>query len=431
MRPKKLDGFHWREGLISDDIILAEHVRASGAPHRLVIGATIAILPAAGYRDFYLQTHRFIASRAAIRAAGLEAPRIASRGRLRRREVAAAVGRAVCREPLGLPAYVLARTVAAVTQYLDPEHFGDRWTTSRSTKGSTWEAGHSSRATARSSGTSIRFLRPVFVPWAKLAAAIRLTRRCEHGARTAAVIALGRIPGTARFLPRDLVVTARSGPTLRAPRAIESYSPLVEVMGNDCYHFGRLPWERRRDANLRVLDVGAHVGAFAVTLAARYPEAMFTCFEPAPESYSYLEQNAAANGLAARISCHRAAVGTTAGTARLLRSGAASSEATLVPALAPAGAEAIAVPVVDLATAISIGGPPDLVKLDCEGGEYEIVLKSDPCLWESVHCLLLEYHPVPGQSWAELETHLHGLGFRTAWHEPGRFPDLGTAMLQR
>jgi len=105
--------------------------------------------------------------------------------------------------------------------------------------------------------------------WRKALVAIRLTRRCERGARMAALIALGHVPGTARLLPSELVLSGKGGPTLRAPRTGELYTPLVEVLGNDSDRLGRLPRERSPNAPIRVLDVGAHVGAFAVCLAAR------------------------------------------------------------------------------------------------------------------------------------------------------------------
>src|SRR5690606_13885420 len=47
-------------------------------------------------------------------------------------------------------------------------------------------------------------------------------------------------------------------------------------------------------------------------------------------------------------------------------------------------------------------GPIDLVKMDCEGGEYDLVYRSSPASWQSVQRLVLEYHRVEGESWEEL-----------------------------
>lgn len=437
IRPARLAGFSWRAGLVADDTQLAAYVAREATPHRSIESAIVEVLPAGSWHDFYLQTYRFFAAERRT-----EAALPSSSDAVPRSELLRALVHAARREPLGLPAYAMARSVAAAMHRYSPAPFEDRWKTAASTKEFPSDsrqapAGTATRAPShprREDRTTTKRPQPSRVAhnaWGKALHTAGLVRCCEHGARTAAVVALGYVPGTARFLPNDLVVTARSGPTLRAPRAMTSYSPLIEVVVDNAYRLERLPWKESRSETLRVVDIGAHVGSFAVTLAWRYPRATVTCFEPAPETAAYLERNIRTNGLEDRVTFHQAAVGAAAGTARLLRTVAGSCEATLEPALAPAATEGIDVPVVDLATAFSLGGPPDLVKVDCEGGEYGIVLESDPALWESVRCILLEYHPVPGHSWSGLRAHLARLGFRVGWHDPGRIPGLGMAQLLR
>jgi len=281
----------------------------------------------------------------------------------------------------------------------------------------------------RRSTRGVSLLTSVAVP--KLLATIQVARRCRNWPQVTAVIAGGHLPEAGRFLPQDLTFRCRAGPTLRTARAPSSYLPVLEVVMEDAYHLSRLPWSGTPNALIRVLDVGAHVGAFAVTLAARYPRARVACFEPSPEAGEYLAANISANDLSDRVYWHRAAVGPHAGTARLLREVAGSCGSSLFPELAPEATSGIAVEVIDLATAFAASGGPQLVKLDCEGGEYGIVFDSDPALWESVHCVLLEYHPVRGHSWTELQTRFARLGFRTSWHDPGEAPGLGMAMLIR
>ena len=131
MRPSALASFRWRPGFVNDDTPLAEHVRGSGAPRRLVATATIAVLPAASYRDFYLQTYRFYVSRAAVKTAGPRRRRLFLVGQY---STVRALTRAVRREPLGLPAYVVARVVAAAMHLVQPATFADAWVVSKSTK---------------------------------------------------------------------------------------------------------------------------------------------------------------------------------------------------------------------------------------------------------------------------------------------------------
>ena len=77
-------------------------------------------------------------------------------------------------------------------------------------------------------------------------------------------------------------------------------------------------------------------------------------------------------------------------------------------------------------------GRVDLVKIDCEGAEYDIILNSSLSCWDSVSCVLLEYHPVPGHSWDELARHFEELGFTISWLDADESrPGLGMAMLVR
>jgi hypothetical protein len=53
-----------------------------------------------------------------------------------------------------------------------------------------------------------------------------------------------------------------------------------------------------------------------------------------------------------------------------------------------------------------------LVKLDCEGSEYEIVLHSSPRAWERVRRVVIEYHAVPGRDPLDVVERLESLGLR-------------------
>jgi hypothetical protein len=74
--------------------------------------------------------------------------------------------------------------------------------------------------------------------------------------------------------------------------------------------------------------------------------------------------------------------------------------------------------------------PPQFVKMDCEGGEYALVYASSPASWASVEAVVMEYHPVAGESWDELRSWLGAAGLEVVRHEPHE-PGLGTAWLTR
>jgi FkbM family methyltransferase len=208
----------------------------------------------------------------------------------------------------------------------------------------------------------------------------------------------------------------------------------MEVLLDDVYHLDCLPWNNDRSYPLRVIDIGAHVGSFAFAIALAFPGASITCYEPSPVANSYLDRNVQRNGLTSRIQTVAAAVGTSAGRAVLHQTEAGSAGATLFsdsPSFPGSSNFEVDVDVVDVADAFKVSGGPELVKLDCEGSEYAIVLDSDSSIWSSVRCVLLEYHPVPGHSWTDLETRFEDLGFNYAWHDPNPRIGFGVTMLVR
>ena len=211
---------------------------------------------------------------------------------------------------------------------------------------------------------------------------------------------------------------------------------MLEVVVGDAYRLERRHWNRSTEVPLAVLDIGAHVGAFTVAIAQRYPAAKVTCYEQSPTSPAYLRANIPANDVAQRVQIHQAAVAARSDSVHLYSDGDVSCEATIV---GPAGAESEGrsrtvrvCPVVAFKTAVRSAGNVDLVKLDCEAAEYDIVLNSDPSSWERVRCVLFECHPVAGHSWEELAGHFGDLGLVVSWVEADqRRPGFGTAMLVR
>ena len=55
----------------------------------------------------------------------------------------------------------------------------------------------------------------------------------------------------------------------------------------------------------------------------------------------------------------------------------------------------------------------DLLKIDCEGAEYEILLSSSDALLSSVGSIICEFHPVHDRSPEELVARLKEAGFVT------------------
>jgi FkbM family methyltransferase len=140
--------------------------------------------------------------------------------------------------------------------------------------------------------------------------------------------------------------------------------------------------------NLRILDLGANVGAFTLWANLRWPGSTIHAYEPHPGTFRVLLRNLAS---LANATAHNAAVyPTDAAEARLFARFDGDVEAVLAAAagrtLAEVPAEGtIPVPVVHPAAL----PPADVVKVDVEGAEAEILGAMD---LSAASLVLLEYH---------------------------------------
>ncbi|RNL63774.1 FkbM family methyltransferase [Nocardioides marmoriginsengisoli] len=228
--------------------------------------------------------------------------------------------------------------------------------------------------------------------------------------------------------PEVLTFHARSGQTISIPNAPGARVPVYEVFAEDCYD---LRWFLGDliDRPIHVLDVGAHVGTFATQLAATHPSATIDCFEPAPDTYQYLKSNVEVNGNGERIHTYQKALTGEHGFAILDLQGAGSGHNHLAfeDHLDGSGVRVETVPFDDVVA--NARGPVELIKMDCEGGEYELVYKSSKESWANVQRLVLEYHTMPDESWEELRAWFASVGLHVL--RDLRSPIAGTAWLSR
>jgi FkbM family methyltransferase len=190
-----------------------------------------------------------------------------------------------------------------------------------------------------------------------------------------------------------------------------------EVLADDCY--------RLSDTQLRpgevIVDIGANVGTFAMAAAAVFPEAPIVCVEPSPIAYASLQANVERNNLR-RIATVRAACGRESGVAMLysralhLRSASAFSTLYTSDNFGSVFLPVAEVPVIRLdelfrAHRIEACG---LLKLDCEGAEYDILLNASEPLLSKIRQIAVEYHVglTPHQP-EELAERLERDGFET------------------
>ncbi len=144
-----------------------------------------------------------------------------------------------------------------------------------------------------------------------------------------------------------------------------------------------------------IIDIGGHIGSFAIHAATRYPTLKVHSFEPVPANYALLSENLRLNGLTERVSASNVAVASGGGDRTIFASAANSGMNSFFP-LAGDGATRLTVPTIRLNEYLSkrsIGGI-FVLKLDCEGAEYEILYQCDPAALQRTKLILLEYHTI-------------------------------------
>ncbi|GAA0761704.1 FkbM family methyltransferase [Erythromicrobium ramosum] len=188
------------------------------------------------------------------------------------------------------------------------------------------------------------------------------------------------------------------------------------IFFDDCYGLRDLP------KNLKtVVDVGANVGLFSLVARHHFPHAKVFAYEPNPLISSYLRSNLSALD----IEIHQEAVGARQGAIKL-NLGENSLHSTVTED--PTGE----IPMVDFDTVVDrAGGVIDLLKLDCEGGEWDI-LESSASIGK-VNNLAMEFH-----LWARPERTLEDMtdlikqrGFKIERIERKNLQDFGLIIATR
>jgi len=229
--------------------------------------------------------------------------------------------------------------------------------------------------------------------------------------------------------PADLLAVTRRGSLIRCPNVGTARSVLIELYVDDEYDLAGFGAQSARHGPVAI-DVGAHVGVFTVDLCERFPGARVFSYEPSPRAFAYLETNVEQNHLSDRVVTVDKAVSDHDGTLEFFADRASTGN-TGFPGLRRSGSLRTSVPCLSFDSVISqAGGRIDLVKIDCEGGEFDIILGTSHSAWRCVSRLVVEHHPVAGHSWAELETRLRSLGFVVHGHRI-RGHEWGIASLSR
>ncbi|MGA8088996.1 MAG: FkbM family methyltransferase [Terracidiphilus sp.] len=210
--------------------------------------------------------------------------------------------------------------------------------------------------------------------------------------------------GTNYKVPSRIRV-AKKGVSLRYLDEPGISSDFIECLIYNVYGLG----QRLRQVRT-ILDIGANVGFFSLAAKEYYPDAIIHAYEPNPRVQKLLRANV--EGL--NIEVYPEAVGGQAGQVTLSDESVSNMARTCPSQDAKGGIAQIRLD----AAVERIGGAVDLLKMDCEGAEWEMFGLADS--WDSIKNVRMEYHLYRGESVEQVMQTLSGLGFRITRLGPQR-----------
>lgn len=165
-----------------------------------------------------------------------------------------------------------------------------------------------------------------------------------------------------------------------------------------------------RTAPSVIVDVGAHIGAYTVLAARAHPAARVYALEPAASSFRLLVRNIETNGLT-NVTAEQRALGR-ADTDAVLYHAAENWGHSLHRQLTD-GDRVETVTCETLATFLDRHRLPavDVMKMNIEGGEYDVLLHSPREVLRRVRRWAVEVHPMDGFTGSDIVARLRSCGF--------------------
>jgi len=165
-----------------------------------------------------------------------------------------------------------------------------------------------------------------------------------------------------------------------------------------------------------IVDIGAGLGDYAIFACNNFPSNQVFAYEPFHQSYVLLQKNLQLNKME-RVMIFNQAVSGQTGKILLDLSGGEPLQITSAELESDAGvqAERFIVDSLSLADVLEDNklNHCDLLKLDCEGAEYDIIFSAGEAVLDRINRIVMEYHDgVTDHSHKEMVDYLSRHGYR-------------------
>lgn len=164
-----------------------------------------------------------------------------------------------------------------------------------------------------------------------------------------------------------------------------------------------------------IIDIGAHIGTFSIFAATHCKNSQIYAFEPNPHNFALLKKNITDNKLEKQIHAYNLAVSSKNNSQIELISH--PDNTGMNSAIFKNQGEKIASNTISL-EAIFLKNKIrhcDFLKMDCEGGEYDILPNTSTKTFKKIKKIVLEYHP--GGDIIKVATHLKESQFKIQYRQ--------------
>ncbi len=139
-----------------------------------------------------------------------------------------------------------------------------------------------------------------------------------------------------------------------------------------------------------IVDIGANMGSFAVYAALTCPNSKIYCFEPEEQNFRVLMQNIAVNSLETRVRAFQCAVASNSGY-RAMAIGPSPLNSLVATEACERSQTVLCITLPEILKQQELEAV-DLLKMNCEGAEYEILAGCTRTDFKRMPRIRLEYH---------------------------------------